>query len=265
MYGKIFAKMYDGTLRENWEALVTFQQLIVLADADGIVDMTPEAISSRTSIPLEIISKGIEILEAPDEFSRTPDQEGRRIERIDAHRPWGWHLVNHAKYAALRDSDTVRQQTRDRVRRHREKRRQDQGLAEDVTHVTHVTLGNSRKRHTDTDTTTNKRTKDIVGLKPDAAPTGQLQTRELRRQAIEVLAFLNEKAQRAYETVPANVDFIVSRLKEGATVEDCRAVIAKKCREWLGDPGMNLYLRPATLFNRTKFAQYKGELVARAA
>jgi hypothetical protein len=38
-------------------------------------------------------------------------------------------------------------------------------------------------------------------------------------------------------------------------------VIAKKCREWLHDEHMNEYLRPATLFNRTKFAQYQGELV----
>jgi hypothetical protein len=45
--------------------------------------------------------------------------------------------------------------------------------------------------------------------------------------------FLNEKTGRAYQPVPANVDMIVARLKEGATVDDCRAVIAKKCREWL--------------------------------
>lgn len=115
------------------------------------------------------------------------------------------------------------------------------------------------------------REKGTVGLKPDEAhQAGRnghdlLTTRSLRAQAVEILSFLNDKAGRAYETVPANIDFIVARLKEGATVEDCRAVIAKKVREWLGDPEMNLYLRPATLFNRTKFAQYKGELVARAA
>ena len=27
MYGKLFASMYDGTLSECWEALVTMQQL----------------------------------------------------------------------------------------------------------------------------------------------------------------------------------------------------------------------------------------------
>lgn len=153
MYGKIFTSIYEGTLYGKWEALVTFQQLIVLCDADGIVDMTPHAISARTSIPLKIIKKGLEILSTPDPYSRTPDQEGRRIELIDAHRPWGWHLVNHTKYQHMQDAETLRSQTRERVRKHRESRR----LSSDS--VT-VTDGNARKRHTDTDTDTDTKSKN---------------------------------------------------------------------------------------------------------
>lgn len=135
--------MYQGTLYGHWEAIVTFQQFIVLCDADGIIDMTPQAIASRTSIPLRIIKKGISLLEAPDPHSRTPDQEGRRIELIDAHRPWGWHIVNHEKYSRMQDADTVRAQTRERVRKHREAKSQCNG---------DVTDGNGQKRHTDTNT-----------------------------------------------------------------------------------------------------------------
>jgi len=153
VYGKIFTSIYEGTLYGKWEALVTFQQLIVLCDADGIVDMTPHAISARTSIPLKIIKKGLEILSTPDPYSRTPDQEGRRIELIDAHRPWGWHLVNHTKYQHMQDAETLRSQTRERVRKHRESRR----LSSDS--VT-VTDGNARKRHTDTDTDTDTKSKN---------------------------------------------------------------------------------------------------------
>jgi len=153
VYGKIFSKMYEGTLYGQWEALVTFQQMIVLCDADGMIDMTPQAIASRTSIPLRIIKKGIEVLEAPDQHSRTPDQEGRRIERIDAHRPWGWHLVNHAKYMSMQDADMVREQTRERVRRHR---------ADKAASVT-VTDGNAPKRHTDIDIDTVKQQRPPSG------------------------------------------------------------------------------------------------------
>lgn len=83
-----------------------------------------------------------------------------------------------------------------------------------------------------------------------------------RREAVEVLDFLNAKAHRSYRPVDSNLKMIACRLKEGATVGECRAVIAKKCREWGTDEKMAQYLRPATLFNATKFAQYVGELVA---
>lgn len=75
-----------------------------------------------------------------------------------------------------------------------------------------------------------------------------------------ILAFLNEKAQKRFPTTKANLDFIAGRLQEGATVADCRQVIAMKVREWAGDVENRKYLRPATLFNATKFSQYVGEL-----
>lgn len=155
--------MYEGTLYGQWEALVTFQQMIVLCDADGMLDMTSQAIAARTSIPLKIIRKGIMVLEAPDPCSRTPDQEGRRIELIDAHRPWGWHIVNHEKYRAMQDAEIIRAQTRERVRKHR-------ATKCDVT----VTDGNGQKRHTDTDTNTDTDTKRTrtsrVAALPDWLP-----------------------------------------------------------------------------------------------
>ena len=43
-----------------------------------------------------------------------------------------------------------------------------------------------------------------------------------------------------------------------------RSVIAMKAREWSGDEKMREYLRPVTLFNATKFAQYQGQLTQEA-
>ena len=83
-------------------------------------------------------------------------------------------------------------------------------------------------------------------------------------EARRILAFLNEKAQRRYQANRVNLGFIENRLKDGATPVECRQVIVKKCREWGTDEKMDKYLRPATLFNATKFSQYQGELVAPA-
>lgn len=94
---------------------------------------------------------------------------------------------------------------------------------------------------------------DVLQLKPKNA--------QFTEAAVRVIAFLNTKTGKAFKPVPANIEFIVGRLKEGATEQDCKSIIARQCREWLDNPDMRKYLRPETLFNRKKFAQYQGELV----
>lgn len=94
-------------------------------------------------------------------------------------------------------------------------------------------------------------------------PDGKV-SRSFKEEAKEVLSFLNEKTGRSFEAVEANIELIVARLKEpGVTVERCRSIIAKKYRDWHQDDKMAVYLRPATLFNRSKFWQYEGELIKR--
>jgi uncharacterized phage protein (TIGR02220 family) len=248
VYGKLFEQMFDGTLATKgpWQALVTFQQLIILADRNGDVDMTPEAISRRTTIPLEIIRQGLSALEQPDKDSRSPALEGRRIVRLSEDRAWGWNIVNYTHYRAIRSQEERREYMRNYQRQRRfvnqnvnksTRRKQSQPIA--------VSRGSKQ----------NEEVKDTVGPKPDI--------RALRQQAVEILNFLNEKTGRNYQPLAANIDLIVARLKDGATVEDCKQVIAKKARAWKGDAKMDEYLRPATLFNRTKFAQYQGELGAK--
>ncbi len=77
------------------------------------------------------------------------------------------------------------------------------------------------------------------------------------QQAVEVLEFLNQKASRNYRSVEENLRFIRARLNT-CSVADLKGVIARKTREWLNTEHAK-YLRPATLFNATKFEQYIGE------
>jgi len=119
MYGKIFESIYGGSLYGQWEAIVTMQQLIVLADADGVIDMSVPAIVGKTSIPLEIIEKGLNILAEPDPHSRTPGSDGVRIQLLDEHRDWGWFLVNHEKYKNLRTAEDRREYMKEYMRKRR--------------------------------------------------------------------------------------------------------------------------------------------------
>lgn len=110
MYGKLFAQMYDGTLvTAGWQALVTFQQLVILADKRGVVDMTVDAICRKTTIPVDIIGPGIDALLLPDPNSRTPDEDGRRIVLLGENRNWGWRIVNYKYYRNLRNEEERRE------------------------------------------------------------------------------------------------------------------------------------------------------------
>lgn len=85
-------------------------------------------------------------------------------------------------------------------------------------------------------------------------------------QALEIIGMLNEKVGRRYPVKnprgepTANAQVVMMRLKEGYTVSDCRAVIASKFRQWGHDEKMSKYLTPETLFRRSNFERYMGEL-----
>ena len=112
LYARVFIKILDSSLAEDWQARHVFEDFLKLASMDGIVDMTHSAIARRTNIPLEIVRAAIEKLEAPDPMSRGADEDGRRLARLDAHRDWGWRIVNFDKYEAIRQQQDVREAER---------------------------------------------------------------------------------------------------------------------------------------------------------
>lgn len=77
--------------------------------------------------------------------------------------------------------------------------------------------------------------------------------------AHHILDWLNRKAGRNYRPSPVNLTFIRQRLKDGIHDWQLKAIVSRKCREWAGTDQAK-YLRPATLFNKTKCEQYLGEL-----
>lgn len=108
MFAKVFQQILDSSLANDWQVRLVFEDFLKLATPDGIVDITRESIARRTNVPLEIVTRGIAELERPDKTSRTPDQEGRRILRLDEHRDWGWRIVNFQKYRESATKEMLR-------------------------------------------------------------------------------------------------------------------------------------------------------------
>ena len=269
MFAKIFSQIYDGTLGGDWKALVTFQQMLVLSDESGIIDMTPAAIHRVTGIPLDIIEHGVAKLAEPDPHSRSDAHEGRRIVLLDPDRPWGWTVVNKRYYRDLANREDKRRKDRERIAEKREK-----SSKSDMSQAVAGCSGTSPKvadvAHTNTNTNTNTN-KSIVGVAPqppsDLVKKSKTNINGHTAQAIEVLDFLNAKTRRKYRALDGNgkpttnLRLVIDRLKTGVSVQDCKTMIARKHRDWSGDDKMRIYLRPSTLFRASNFEQYLGECV----
>lgn len=124
MYAKVFSQIFDSSIADDYELRHFFMDLLVLSDCDGIVDMTINAIASRTRIPVEKVALLIRKLELPDTQSRTPDAEGRRIKRLDNHREWGWVIINYDRFRAIGNDIERKQQVKARVSKFRSKIRE---------------------------------------------------------------------------------------------------------------------------------------------
>lgn len=173
MYTKVFRSIYDGTLADNWQAMVTFQQMLILADSQGVVDMTPGAMARITGIPIEILAAGIAVLEAPDAGSRTPEMEGRRIARLDAHRDWGWFLVNFAKYRAMQTREEKNEADRERMRAKRAAERSNSSqLVAGCSEASQVVASVADVAHTDLDLDLDTKKEQKPKATPPAAPDG---------------------------------------------------------------------------------------------
>lgn len=101
LYSRVFLRILDSSIAENFELRHVFEDFLKLSE-DGIIDVTREALSRRLNIPIDLLNAKIAQLEAPDPNSRDPEFEGRRIERLDEHRDWGWRILNWEKFESIK-------------------------------------------------------------------------------------------------------------------------------------------------------------------
>ena len=71
----------------------------------------------------------------------------------------------------------------------------------------------------------------------------------------KVIDYLNQKADTHYRKNATNRDLVKARINEGYTIQDCLTVIDNKTAQWLNTE-WEQYLRPRTLFQKSKFESY---------
>lgn len=98
LYGKISPNLYTGQYQGKPLHLAVIPWLISNADWHGYVNHHYKLISFQLGIPEDTLLKVLAELESPSPESRMQVCQGRFITRIDADKPWGWHIVNFAYY-----------------------------------------------------------------------------------------------------------------------------------------------------------------------
>lgn len=93
--------------------------MLAMADRDGYVAASIPGLAVLARVPIESVVIAMESFISPDEWSRTKDHQGRRIEERDG----GWVLLNYEKYRTTDDMEHVRQKSAERTRRYRDKRK----------------------------------------------------------------------------------------------------------------------------------------------
>jgi hypothetical protein len=117
-FTKLFSSITESTVWcEPHSTRIVWITMLAMADRKGRVHGSIPGLANRARVTLEECEHALSRFMSPDKYSRTHDNDGRRIEEIDG----GWRLLNYAKYREMRDAEDRAEQNREAQARHREK------------------------------------------------------------------------------------------------------------------------------------------------
>lgn len=115
-FTKLFSSITESTVwGESHATRIVWITMLAMADRKGRIEAAIPGLANRARVTLEECEHALERFMAPDKYSRTPDNDGRRIEKING----GWQLLNYAKYREMRDHEARLEYQREWDRTHR--------------------------------------------------------------------------------------------------------------------------------------------------
>ena len=115
-YTKLFRSILDSSIwLEPNTTKIVWITMLAMKDRDGVVEASVKALARRAGVSVEETKQALATLTEPDEDSRTPEYEGRRIVKVDG----GWHILNSDKYREKQDEHEQRERKNARQARWR--------------------------------------------------------------------------------------------------------------------------------------------------
>ena len=208
-YTKLANSILTSTIwMEDDQTRIVWLTLLAMADKNGEVQASIPGLANVARVSVESCHAAIDKFLAPDPYSRTKDDEGRRIEEIRG----GWSLINHAEYRNLASDDDRKMKAAERQRRHRERYKRNSGV---------TACDKSRQNpqaDTDTDTDTEEKKKE------PRSPKGKV------GQCEEILDVFNSAFKLQCRMTASRRKTLLIRLKDEWWSENWQAAIEKGSR-----------------------------------
>jgi hypothetical protein len=91
--------------------------MLAMTDRDGVVEASVPGLADAARVTTPECMEALERLSSPDPHSRTPDNEGRRIEKVTG----GWSILNYEAYRERASEEERRRKNAERQARWRER------------------------------------------------------------------------------------------------------------------------------------------------
>ena len=117
-FAKLFSEIITSSIwSEDDKTRIVWITMLALKDLDGYVPAAMPGLAAIARVSVEECENAVKKLESPDKYSRTPDNEGRRIKKTEG----GWIVLNHELWMQRGMSEYQKEQNRERAKRFREK------------------------------------------------------------------------------------------------------------------------------------------------
>jgi len=94
-FTKLDTNIIDSSIwSEPLATRVVWIAFLAKADQNGFVATSYSGMQRSANVPPKEFADAVKCLESPDPDSRTPDHDGRRLEKVDG----GWVVLNYRKY-----------------------------------------------------------------------------------------------------------------------------------------------------------------------
>lgn len=117
-----FVKLFDSIIhstiwQEEAHVKVVWVTMLALADSKGEVQASIPGLAKASGVSLEQCLESLALFMSPDPYSRSKDDDGRRIQEIRG----GWELINYKHYRDLKSSEQEKENAAERQKRKRER------------------------------------------------------------------------------------------------------------------------------------------------